>query len=249
MADDKLLAVLIDADNIPGRHAEGIFGEIAGFGEAAVRRAYGDWSRSELKQWAGRMAEFGLTQVQVPQTSTGKNASDIALAIDAVDLLHSGRFTGFVIVSSDGDFTRLAARLREGGVEVTGIGRRNTPEAFRKACKRFIYVENLSTGAEPEADAGTAVGASSPSPASAEKARGAAPLAEARDLILQAMDAMESDDEWIGLGALGQYLQRANPDFDTRTWGKKKLSDLVREIKRFEMRIGPGSQPQLRRLD
>ncbi|MEO1312294.1 MAG: NYN domain-containing protein, partial [Pseudomonadota bacterium] len=150
MADERtpLLAVLVDADNISHTWAKKIFGEIASLGEASVRRIYGDFSDTRMKGWSDEQAGLGIVPHHQPANTVGKNASDIALVIDAMDLLHSGRFDGFVLISSDSDFTRLAQRIREQGKDVYGIGQKKTPEAFRMACKRFIYVENLETTAE-----------------------------------------------------------------------------------------------------
>ncbi|SFD01763.1 NYN domain-containing protein [Tropicimonas isoalkanivorans] len=234
-----LLAVLIDADNTSPQFAQAIFDEIAAFGEASVRRVYGDFSSSQMKGWSKVQAEFGLVPHHQPANTVGKNASDIALVIDAMDLLHTGRFDGFMLVSSDSDFTRLASRIREQGLDVYGIGQRKTPEAFRKACKRFIYLENIDTRA-----AGDEAKSTDKKPDTKSK-----PLNEARDLIVKAMDGIEQDDDWYPLGQLGQFVVAANPDFDTRTYGKKKLSDLVQSIKLFETRRGPGNQLQVRRLD
>ena len=143
------LCVLIDADNVPASYAEAIFEEIASLGEASVRRIYGDWSATRLNAWAKKVASLGLVADQQFSNTKGKNASDIGLVIAAMDFLHSGLFDGFVLVSSDSDFTRLAARVREQGLDVYGIGEKKTPEAFRMACKRFIYVENLGGGKRP----------------------------------------------------------------------------------------------------
>ncbi|MBD3787080.1 MAG: NYN domain-containing protein, partial [Sphingomonadales bacterium] len=137
------LCVLIDADNVPAQHAEAIFEEISGLGEASVRRIYGDWSSTRLAGWARKVNALGMVADQQFSNTKGKNASDIGLVIAAMDFLHSGLFDGFVLVSSDSDFTRLASRIREQGLDVYGIGEAKTPEAFRNACKRFIYVENL----------------------------------------------------------------------------------------------------------
>src|SRR5215208_2628944 len=137
------LAVLIDADNTSSRIAQGLFDEIAKFGEASVRRIYGDFSSQRLKSWTDILQKHAIDPYQQFAYTTGKNASDIALVIDAMDLLHSGRFDGFCLVSSDSDFTRLAARRREEGADVYGVGAQKTPESFRQACRRFIYTENL----------------------------------------------------------------------------------------------------------
>ncbi|MFV0335528.1 MAG: NYN domain-containing protein [Tropicimonas sp.] len=232
-----LLAVLIDADNTSPKHARAIFEEIAAHGEASVRRVYGDFSSTQMKGWSQVQAEFGLVPFHQPANTVGKNASDIALVIDAMDLLHSNRFDGFVLVSSDSDFTRLASRIREQGLDVYGIGKETTPQAFRQACKRFIYFENISASHE----AGEKPDQPRPS-----KSR---PLNEARDLILKAMDGLDPEDDWYTLGQLGQYLTAANPDFDTRTYGKKKLSELVEAIRIFQTRRSPSNQFQVRRLD
>src|SRR6478672_11038087 len=139
----RRLAILIDADNTSPRIAAGLFEEVAKFGEASVRRIYGDFSGQRLKSWADILQKFAIDPYQQFAYTTGKNASDIALVIDAMDLLHSGRLDGFCIVSSDSDFTRLASRLREQGADVYGFGEQKTPESFRQACRRFIYTENL----------------------------------------------------------------------------------------------------------
>jgi hypothetical protein len=141
--ESSLLAVLIDADNTSHRFAKAIFEEIASLGEASVRRCYGDFSSPRINGWSEQVATLGLVPHHQPANTVGKNASDIALVIDAMDLLNSGRFDGFVLVSSDSDFTRLASRIREQGLDVYGIGEKKTPDAFRQACKRFIFIENL----------------------------------------------------------------------------------------------------------
>jgi hypothetical protein len=253
------LAVLIDADNVPASYAEAIFEEIAGLGEASVRRIYGDWSAQRLGGWARKVAALGLVADQQFSNTKGKNASDIGLVIAAIDFLHSNLFDGFVLVSSDSDFTRLAARIREQGLDVYGIGEKKTPEAFRMACKRFIYVENLGsddTPAEPlrdtprpESPRGNASAGNIGSPMMPEMpseqppARGAKePPAKAIPLIIAAMRAIDPEGEWYSLGQIGQYITQGAPDFDTRTYGSAKLSDLVRKISRFEVKSGPGGQ-------
>ena len=234
MTDTTLLAVLIDADNTSPKYTKAIFDEIAGLGEASVRRCYGDFSSQQMAGWNRVQAEFGLVPHHSPANTVGKNASDIALVIDAMDLMHTGRFDGFVLVSSDSDFTRLASRIREQGLDVYGMGMQKTPDAFRKACKRFIFLENLD---------------GAPEKASGAKPAAKGDLQEARDLIFRAMDAIEQDDEWYALGPLGQFITASNPDFDTRSYGKRKLSDLVAELKVFETRRGAGNQLLVRRVD
>ena len=251
-----LLAVLIDADNISAKYAEAIFEEIASFGEASIRRIYGDFSGGGPQGWNKTLlASLAIVPHQQFANTTGKNASDIALVIDAMDILHSGRFDGFVLISSDSDFTRLASRIREQGVDVFGMGMRKTPAAFVKACKRFIYVENLldqPTAAPTSTPAKPAK--SKPTPKKAEPASEPTEEPQVRTedpskLVIRAMNAINQDDEWFSLGQIGQYITAANPEFDTRSYGKKKLSDLIAELKLFETRKGVGNQLLVRRLD
>jgi hypothetical protein len=168
-----------------------------------------------------------------------------------MDLMHTGRFDGFVLVVSDCDFTRLASRIREQGLDVYGIGQQKTPEAFRRVCKRFIFLENLAgqrpaPSPRPPARGRLRPRRPTPRPSLPPAPR---PLTEARDIILRAMDAIDQEDEWFALGPLGQYITAANPDFDTRTYGKKKLSDLVQDLRIFETKRGQANQLLIRRLD
>ncbi|UWQ23931.1 NYN domain-containing protein [Leisingera aquaemixtae] len=237
-----LLAVLIDADNISAKYAEAMFEEIASFGEASIRRIYGDFAGGSPQGWnKEKLAALAIVPHQQFANTTGKNASDIALVIDAMDILHSGRFDGFVLISSDSDFTRLASRIREQGLDVYGMGMRKTPAAFVKACKRFIYVENLLE--DP--------GKSKPKPKKVEETKDDAPaeLVDPTKLVVRAMDAIDQDDEWFTLGQIGQYITAASPDFDTRSYGKRKLSDLIASLKLFETKRGEGNQILVRRLD
>jgi uncharacterized LabA/DUF88 family protein len=242
------LAVLIDADNVPAGYADAIFEEIAALGEASVRRIYGDWSAARLGGWARKVAALGLVADQQFSNTKGKNASDIGLVIAAMDFLHSGLFDGFVLVSSDSDFTRLAARVREQGLDVYGIGEKKTPEAFRMACKRFIYVENL--GAIVTEDPARSPARSEPAQPGLEVQAIESPArsgtkeapAKAIPLIIAAMRAIDPEGEWYSLGQIGQYITQGNPDFDTRTYGSAKLSDLIKKISRFEVQPGPSGQ-------
>jgi hypothetical protein len=227
----KLLAVLIDADNVLARHAEAILKEISTVGEPALRRVYGDWSSQALAGWKNAARDLGLVMHQQSANTKGKNASDIGLVIDAMDILHQGKFDGFVLVSSDSDFTRLASRIREEGLEVVGIGEAKTPESLRKVCNRFILIENIVGEAAPEPTR-------DPKPAAkAEPAPIKRPETEAIPLIRKAMTSIDPDGEWYSLGQIGQYMVRADPDFDPRTYGSARLSDLVKRLtKRFEVR-------------
>ena len=236
MADDnrtRRFAVLIDADNTSPRIVAGLFEEIAKFGEASSRRIYGDFSNPRSRGWADVLQKYAIDPHQQFAYTTGKNASDIALVIDAMDLLHSGRFDGFCLVSSDSDFTRLASRLREEGADVYGFGARKTPESFRQACQRFIYIENLL----PEAAA-----------ASAGEASGAAvqPASGAVAILNKAMAQMDTEDGWVGLGAIGRRLANIASDFDPRTYGFRKLSDLVRGTGVFEIDQPDGRAMRIR---
>ncbi len=237
MADDNRLrrfAVLIDADNTSPRIAAGLFEEVAKFGEASVRRIYGDFSSPRLKSWADILQKYAIDPYQQFAYTSGKNASDIALVIDAMDLLHSRRFDGFCLVSSDSDFTRLASRLREEGADVYGFGAQKTPESFRQACRRFVYTENLL----PEAEASTPEQGRSPK--SLEPASAAVPI------LAKVIAQMESEDGWVGLGAVGQRLANIASDFDPRTYGFRKLSDLVRQTGAFDMDQPDGRAVRIR---
>jgi uncharacterized LabA/DUF88 family protein len=245
MADESRLrrfAVLIDADNTSPKIVAGLFEEIAKFGEASVRRIYGDFSSPRLKSWADILQKYAIDPYQQFAYTSGKNASDIALVIDAMDLLHSGRFDGFCLVSSDSDFTRLASRLREEGADVYGFGAQKTPESFRQACRRFVYTENLlpeAAATAPEQDEGPRQALQPPS--------------AAVPILIRAIEQMESEDGWVRLGAVGQRLANIASDFDPRTFGYRKLSDLVRKTGAFEVdqtegrtvriRARPGQKP------
>lgn len=231
------LAVLIDADNASARIASGLFEEIAKIGEASVRRIYGDFSGPRLKAWADILSTYAIMPHQNFAYTSGKNASDIALVIDAMDLLHSGRFDGFCLVSSDSDFTRLAARIREHGIDVYGFGEQKTPESFRQACQRFIYTENLL----PEAPAPDEPERPDARPPSVTR-----PVSEAVPLIRTAISQLEGDEGWVSLGAVGQRLAVLASDFDPRTFGQAKLSNLANKTGVFDLRHLKGSPMQIR---
>jgi uncharacterized LabA/DUF88 family protein len=231
------LAVLIDADNASARIADGLFAEIAKIGEASVRRIYGDFSGTRLRGWAEILATHGIMPHQNFANTVGKNASDIALVIDAMDLLHSGRFDAFCLVSSDSDFTRLAARIREQGVDVYGFGEQKTPESFRQACKRFIYTENLL----PEAPA-----SEEPQRPDARPKSTSRPPSLAVPLIRRAVAQLADEDGWVSLGGVGARLATLASDFDPRTFGHAKLGDLVQSTGVFEVRRSGGGAVHVR---
>ncbi|MCG7622915.1 NYN domain-containing protein [Epibacterium sp. Ofav1-8] len=246
-----LLAVLIDADNISAKFAEAMFEEIASLGEASIRRIYGDFSGGGPQGWSkDKLAAYAIVPHQQFANTTGKNASDIALVIDAMDILHSGRFDGFVLISSDSDFTRLASRIREQGLDVYGMGMRKTPAAFVRACKRFIYVENLlKEEPKPQKQKQKPAAQATEQTAAPQDDQAPAELEDPQKLVLRAMDAISQEDEWFSLGQIGQYITAASPDFDTRSYGKSKLSDLIATMKILETRRGDGNQILVRRLD
>lgn len=241
MADEKAprLAVLIDAENASHRIAEALFAEIATLGEASARRIYGDFASPQIAGWTKVLARFAIQPQQNFANTKGKNSGDIALVIDAMDLLHSGRFDGFCLVSSDADFTRLAARIREEGVDVYGFGEQKTPESFRQACTRFIYTENLSAPAE--IDNGAAK-----SPAVAASAAKRKPSEAARLIAAIIADMDEDADGWVAVSGIGNRLRNAYPDFDQRTYGYAKLSDLIRATGRFEVETGERGAMRIR---
>jgi uncharacterized LabA/DUF88 family protein len=223
------IAVLIDADNASPRIAGGLFEEVAKLGEASVRRIYGDFSAARSRGWADILAAYAIIPHQQFSNAPGKNASDIALVIDAMDLLHSGRFNAFCLVSSDSDFTRLAARIREQGLDVFGFGEQKTPERFRRACHRFFFTENLQSTAAAETLDGRSIHASLQPPAAA------IPVLE------KAIAQLENEDGWVHLAAIGSRLSALASDFDPRTYGFEKLSDLVRGTNAFDVERQDGT--------
>lgn len=238
------LAILIDADNASARIATGLFEEVAKLGEASVRRIYGDFSGTRLKAWADVLARHAIKAHQNFAYTSGKNASDIALVIDAMDLLHSGRFDGFCLVSSDSDFTGLAARIREQGLDVYGFGEKKTPESFRQACKRFIYIENLldSVGIDVTQAPQTInmlpelVPSAAPSAVS-EPAKETVkhPPSKARPVLKKAIEQSADESGWAHLTRVGQQASALQPDFDVRNYtGVSKLLELVAKAGQFE---------------
>jgi uncharacterized LabA/DUF88 family protein len=224
MANGARLAILIDADNSnPGRLPQ-LMAEIAKYGNASVRRAYGNWTSGHLSGWKNGLLTHSITPIQQFNYTTGKNATDSALIIDAMDLMYSGHLDGFCIVSSDSDFTRLAARIREQGMTVYGFGEGKTPKAFLAACDKFIYTENLGVGEdddEPAPQGGT------PKAASAKKTPRLKRDRKLDLLLREAVDAASDDSGWAHLGAVGSNLVRLAPEFDPRSYGFRKLKDLV----------------------
>lgn len=232
--DQRLLAVLIDADNAQPAIIEGLLAEVAKYGVASVKRIYGDFTSPQQTQWKRALLKHSIQPVQQFAYTSGKNATDSSLIIDAMDLMYTRRFDGFCLVSSDSDFTRLAQRLREEGHTVYGFGERKTPDAFVQACDKFIYAEVLRREPEPAPPAPSvapakpaAKKAAKKTPASAKPEKPAAP-ALPRALLVQAIEEATDDEGWAHLGAVGSYLSKIRPDFDPRLYGHKKLSDLLK---------------------
>jgi len=226
----KRLAVLIDGENMPAKYADAIFDEIARFGEASIRRLYGDLEQGGVRPWMDKLSPLAIAPFHQPKNTVGKNASDIALVIDAMDVLHGGRHDGFVLVSSDSDFTKLAQRIREQGFDVIGVGEQKTPQSFRVACKQFITVENLVAPA-PEA-----------------KKDKTSDINHAFQLLKNVYNSAQDDEGWVALGPLGSQLNQRYPDFDPRTYGFARLSELVKGTAKFEIKKN-GTQPLVRLKD
>ena len=217
------LAVLIDADNIPYSNVKGIMEEIARYGTPTFKRIYGDWTKPNLSGWKAVLLENAITPIQQYGYTTGKNSTDSAMIIDAMDILYSGRTDGFCIVSSDSDFTRLAIRLREAGMRVIGIGEKKTPNAFIVACDKFIYIEIINV----------VIGEIVPK---TEADMPAVQKSELIKIISTAInDLTEEDNGWAFLGEVGNLILKKQPDFDPRNYGFPKLLPLIRSINRFEI--------------
>ena len=259
-ADDaqRRLAVLIDADNAQASMIEGLLSEVAKYGVASVKRIYGDFTSTRQTQWKAALLKHSISPVQQFAYTSGKNATDSSLIIDAMDLMYTGRFDGMCLVSSDSDFTRLAQRLREEGLTVYGFGERKTPDAFVQACDKFVYTEVLradvaASESRPRAKKPTRKSASPQGPQPSDKApppEAAAPTAPKAGvlpmpmtLLRRAIEDASDEQGWAHLGAVGSYLTKIRPDFDPRLYGRRKLSDLFKHDARhfaIEERAGAG---------
>lgn len=223
------LAVLIDADNANPNIVDGLLSEIAKLGVASVKRIYGDWTIPNLNGWKSVLLEHSIQPIQQFRYTTGKNATDSAMIIDAMDLLYTGPFKGFCIVSSDSDFTRLASRLREAGKVVYGFGEMKTPKPFVAACDRFIYTEFFTPkGGENDESPAEAV----LSKQTSKELRGNTKLLQ---MIRTGIDASSDDSGWAQLGPVGSYVVKASPDFDPRNFGYQKFSELIEAIGLFKL--------------
>ncbi|NHB58574.1 NYN domain-containing protein [Acinetobacter sp. 194] len=273
----KKLAVLIDADNSSVSSIAPILEEVAKYGIASVKRVYGDWSSETLKNWRDILLPNAITPVQQFAYTAGKDATDMGMIIDAMDLLYAGALDGFCIISSDSDFTPLASRIRESGLVVYGFGRKKTPEAFRKACDKFIYIENLiiedktisevkTTLEKPtehkeentQPQKSKAINTNTTTATTAQELKKAPEKASEKEtnveiepatlhLIYKAVKDNSDDNGWANLSVVGQYISMVKPDFDARNYGRAKLSGLIKMLELFETKI-EGSQMYLRKV-
>jgi uncharacterized LabA/DUF88 family protein len=213
---DLKLAVLIDADNAQASIISNLLKEIAKYGISNIKRAYGDWTTSSLKQWKEHLHKYAIQPIQQFSYSTGKNSTDSSLIIDAMDILHENNVDGFCIVSSDSDFTRLCTRIRENGLFVYGFGEQKTPEAFISACDEFIFTENLREKSKPM-----------------DKISDNYKL---KKIITNALNAVSNEDGWARLTTLTTHIKKTNPEFDTRTYGYEKMGQLVKSLQYLQIK-------------
>lgn len=257
----KKFAVLIDADNSSISAISSVLEEVAKYGIASVKRVYGDWSNETLKKWRDVLLPHAITPVQQFAYTKGKDATDMILIIDAMDLLYAGALDGFCIVSSDSDFTPLASRIRENGLSVYGFGKKSTPEAFRKACDKFIFIENLISENELKNSEDEEV-----TNAQVRKIFDSSKTSDSKlanqlkdNIVIDAMDrgtlnliykaVKDNADEngWANLGMVGLYISAVKPDFDSRNYGRAKLSGLIKTLNLFETKVEM-SQMYLRKM-
>ena len=262
---DLRLAVLIDADNAPRSAIGDVMAEVAVYGTPTIKRIYGDWTTPNLASWKPLLLENAITPVQQYGYTTGKNSTDSAMIIDAMDILYTGQVDGFVLVSSDSDFTRLAIRLREAGKKVYGMGERKTPNPFIVACDKFVYIEVIRSAAEKakaeEPRQEKAAKAKKPAKKKEEAAPAPAPAHEPEppepesrvpkavvELIADAVETMADEDGYAFMGDLGNLLVKKQPDFDPRNFGFSKLTQLVRYLPRFEVDVRQTSLPHVKHI-
>lgn len=230
MEKDLRIAVLIDADNVSDKYVKVIFDELSNHGIPTYKRIYGDWTKPQLAQWKNVLLDYSISPIQQYSYTSGKNATDAALIIDAMDILYSQNVDGFCIVSSDSDFTRLAARLREAGKQVIGMGEKKTPPAFIAACEKFKYLDVLYGASLPKEESVKVNGRST-------------------DLLVDMLKTIiteqSDDDGWAFLGEIGSILSKRMPDFDTRNYGYQKLTPLVSSLKVFEIQSRKTSNPNI----
>ena len=260
------LAVLIDAENVPRNCIKSVMKEIAIYGTPTIKRIYGDWTNPSVSGWKGSLLENAITPIQQYSYTTGKNSSDSAMIIDAMDILYTGKTDGFVLVSSDSDFTRLAVRLREAGQRVIGIGERKTPGAFIAACDRFIYIEVIRQNEAAQHELAEETAAEAPAERAQKqtnKAAKPAPAAQTKPapqkqkqtarvpedtvrMIADSVADIAGDNEWVFMGELGNLILKTQPDFDPRNYGFKSLSAMIKSIPRFEVDFRQSADPNIK---
>jgi predicted nuclease of predicted toxin-antitoxin system len=230
MEKDLKIAVLIDADNVSEKYVRVVFDEVLNHGTATYKRIYGDWTKPQFAKWKDVLLNYSISPIQQYGYTQGKNSTDSALIIDAMDILYSGNVDGFCIVSSDSDFTRLASRLREAGKYVLGMGEKKTPQPFISACEKFKYLEILLQGPAVENNDEKSVKASK---------------TELIDMITSIIKENSDDDGWVFMGEIGNYISKRMPEFDTRNYGYQKLTPLISSMKIFEIQSRKTPNPQI----
>lgn len=230
MEKELKIAVLIDADNVSDKYVKVIFDEVLNHGTATYKRIYGDWTKPQFAQWKNVLLNYSISPIQQYAYTQGKNATDAALIIDAMDILYSGNVDGFCIVSSDSDFTRLASRLREAGKFVLGMGEKKTPQAFISACEKFKYLEILLSDKTTEPNDEKNVKASK---------------TELVQIITAIIAENSDDDGWVFMGEIGNILSKRMPEFDTRNYGYPKLTPLISSFKNFEVQSRKTPNPNI----
>jgi len=247
------LAVLIDAENVPASSVKSIMEELAIYGTPTIKRIYGDWTSPNIGKWKNELLENAITPIQQYSYTTGKNSSDSAMIIDAMDILYTEKTDGFVLVSSDSDFTRLAIRLREAGQRVIGIGEKKTPGPFIAACDKFTYIEVIRANAAEAAVGDAAVDEQSRAPAAPARVPSHTAKNRANNvpesviqMIADSVSDLTDDNEWVFMGELGNLILKKQPDFDQRIYGFKSLSALIKSLPRFEVDFRQTADPNIK---
>jgi uncharacterized LabA/DUF88 family protein len=241
MEKDKRIAVLIDADNVSDKYIKYIIDEISNHGTPTYKRIYGDWTKPQLASWKNVLLNYSISPIQQYSYTTGKNSTDAALIIDAMDILYSHNVDGFCIVSSDSDFTKLAARLREAGMYVIGMGEKKTPTPFISACEKFKYLEVLASMASKPAETTSVKEVHKQE----EPKVGTTSTDKLLETIKTIITEISDEDGWAFLGELGSTLNKRYPDFDTRNYGYTKLTPFLASLKHFEIRSTKTSNPSI----
>lgn len=248
--NDLRLAVLIDADNVPYGNVKGMMEEVARYGTSTIKRIYGDWTKPNLSGWKNVLLENAITPIQQYGYTTGKNSTDSAMIIDAMDILYSGKVDGFCLVSSDSDFTRLATRLRETGMKVIGIGERKTPNSFKVACDKFIYFEIIkpSTLNDKYEERKIIRNKEVPKKQKIQKNDTDSIPSEIINLIATSIVDVADDNGWAFLGDVGNLILKKQPDFDPRNFGYQKLTPLIKKLNNLEIDERETGKPYIKHI-